>query len=71
MAKHGYARISTDDQTMDLQRDALRMAGCLDIYEETASGKRQDRPALAQVLRACRGRGMSSWCGSWTALAGA
>jgi DNA invertase Pin-like site-specific DNA recombinase len=54
MARLGYARVSTDDQTMDLQKDALRLAGCLDIYEETASGKRQERPALAHVLRACR-----------------
>jgi DNA invertase Pin-like site-specific DNA recombinase len=54
MARIGYARVSTDDQTLDLQRDALRQAGCIDIYEDTASGKRQDRPALAQVLRACR-----------------
>ena len=48
MARLGYARVSTDDQTLDLQRDALRAAGCLDIYEEHATGKRQDRPALAQ-----------------------
>ena len=54
MAKLGYARISTDEQTLDLQRDALHAAGCLDIYEEQASGKRQERPVLAQVLRALR-----------------
>jgi DNA invertase Pin-like site-specific DNA recombinase len=35
----GYARISTDDQTLDLQRDALRRAKCRQIYEELASGK--------------------------------
>ncbi len=32
----GYARVSTDDQNLDLQRDALRQAGCSTIYEEAA-----------------------------------
>ncbi|WP_176317937.1 recombinase family protein [Burkholderia vietnamiensis] len=50
----GYARVSTDDQNLDLQRDALRGAGCVEIYEETASGRRADRPELTQCLRALR-----------------
>ncbi len=54
MAFIGYARVSTGDQTLDLQRDALRDAGCLDIYEEHASGARASRPELAAALRACR-----------------
>jgi len=54
MALLGYARVSTGDQTLDLQRDALREAGCIDIYEEYASGARVQRPALAAALRACR-----------------
>jgi hypothetical protein len=69
MARIGYARVSTDDQTLDLQRDALRQAGCIDIYEDTASGKRQDRPALAQVLRTCTSAGVafrSSRGSPWT-----
>ena len=46
----GYARVSTDDQTLDLQRDALSKAGCEKVYEETASGARADRPVLAEAL---------------------
>lgn len=53
-AKFGYARVSTDDQHLDLQRDALQKAGCHDIYEEKMSGKQADRPALLQCLRALR-----------------
>ncbi|RNL64383.1 recombinase family protein [Nocardioides marmoriginsengisoli] len=46
----GYARVSTHDQTTDGQMDALRDAGCLRIFEETASGTRTDRPELAAAL---------------------
>jgi DNA invertase Pin-like site-specific DNA recombinase len=54
MALIGYARVSTGDQTLDLQRDALREAGCIDIYEEEVSGARVARTVLAAALRACR-----------------
>ena len=54
MALIGYARVSTGDQTLDLQKDALRKAGCIDIYEETVSGARVARTELAAALRACR-----------------
>src|SRR5262245_27781441 len=54
MALIGYARVSTGDQTLDLQRDALRTAGCFDIYEEYASGAKTARPELAACIRACR-----------------
>lgn len=40
----GYARISTRDQSPDLQRDALLGAGCGRLFQETASGARRDRP---------------------------
>ena len=44
--KIGYARVSTDDQNLDLQKDALTKAGCSRIYEEHKSGKSLDRPEL-------------------------
>lgn len=50
----GYARVSTDDQNLDLQRDALAHAGCSMIYEETASGKSAGRPELEQCRKALR-----------------
>src|SRR5579859_6085351 len=52
--KIGYARVSTDDQNLDLQRDALTKAGCIQIYEEKASGKCAERPELEHCLRALR-----------------
>lgn len=50
MAKIGYARISTDDQSLDLQLDALKLAGCDRIFEEIQSGAKRDRPILAECL---------------------
>ena len=52
--KIGYCRVSTDDQSLDLQRDALKVAGCDDIYEEKASGAKADRDVLETTLRALR-----------------
>ena len=46
----GYARVSTRDQHLALQRDALRKAGCQQIYEEVVSGARAERPVLQQTL---------------------
>jgi len=50
----GYARVSTDDQNLDLQRDALTRSGCITIYEETASGKSATRIELAHCLKSLR-----------------
>ena len=52
--KIGYARVSTDDQNLDLQRDALERAGCGRIYEEHKSGKSLDRPQLDECRKALR-----------------
>ncbi len=46
----GYARVSTDDQDLALQRSALKAAGCRRLYEEKVSGARRDRPELARML---------------------
>ena len=46
----GYARVSTADQALDLQKDALRKAGCKLIFENTSSGAKSDRPGLNEAL---------------------
>jgi DNA invertase Pin-like site-specific DNA recombinase len=46
----GYARVSTDDQNPDLQLDALRDAGCIKVFVDTASGALDQRPELARAL---------------------
>jgi DNA invertase Pin-like site-specific DNA recombinase len=51
----GYARVSTIDQNLDMQRDALARAGCAQVYEEKASGKKAaGRVELANMLKALR-----------------
>lgn len=54
----GYARVSTDDQEAQLQRDALTAAGCVRIFEDKASGKNIDRPELTAVLDYARPGGV-------------
>ena len=44
----GYARVSTTEQNLDLQRDALKRAGCEKIIEDTVSGGKVQRPGLTQ-----------------------
>ncbi len=50
----GYARVSTDDQNLDLQRDALQLSGVQSIYEEMASENNTGRPELDRCLKALR-----------------
>lgn len=48
--KIGYARVSTDDQHLDLQRNALQAEGCANIYEERMTGTSHCRPVLKAAL---------------------
>ncbi len=50
----GYARVSTLDQHLDLQQDALRGVGCEHVFTDTASGAKTARPGLTAALEACR-----------------
>ena len=52
--KIGYARVSTQDQNLDLQRDALKAAGCSRIVEDTASGSKRDRSGLERAREQLR-----------------
>jgi DNA invertase Pin-like site-specific DNA recombinase len=46
----GYARVSTDDQELRLQLDALEKAGCWNVYQEKRSATRDKRPQLELAL---------------------
>jgi DNA invertase Pin-like site-specific DNA recombinase len=50
----GYARVSTQDQNLELQRDALTKAGCQKVFEDKISGTRAERPGLTKALEMLR-----------------
>jgi DNA invertase Pin-like site-specific DNA recombinase len=50
----GYARVSTADQTLNLQTDALKKADCTKIFTDTASGARAERKGLEEALNYVR-----------------
>ena len=50
----GYARVSTTDQNLDLQKDALNTAGCNKIHEDYASGAKTDRGGLEDAIDSLR-----------------
>lgn|GEM_PF-1630016 len=79
----GYARVSNNDQHLDMQRDALTLDGGGAIYEEVACGKSTARSELEQcqkalwaedtyvVWRLARlGHSLPTWCRSWLTLSG-
>ena len=61
--KYGYARVSTDDQNADMQRAALKKAGCAKIFtDDGISGATTKRPALLRCLKALdRGDSLTVW----------
>ena len=48
--KYGYARVSTKDQNLDMQIDALKKAGCNKVFQEIAKGAKADRPEWTALL---------------------
>ena len=50
----GYARVSTQEQNLDLQLDALTKAGCEKVFDDKISGSRTERPGLSKLLEMLR-----------------
>ncbi len=48
--KIGYCRVSTTDQNLSLQKDALKNAGCEKIFEDVISGAKSKRPGLSEII---------------------
>ena len=54
MIKIGYARVSTEDQQLEIQQQKLKQAGCKRIFQEKVSGVHRQRPELAKMLEHIR-----------------
>lgn len=52
--KFGYARVSTKDQSLNLQIDALKKAGCKEVYSEKLSGRSVTKPKLEELISKLR-----------------
>jgi predicted site-specific integrase-resolvase len=50
----GYARVSTQDQNLELQTEALTKAGCKKVFEDKVNGSRAERPGLTKAQEALR-----------------
>ena len=50
----GYARVSTTEQTLDLQKDALEKIGCTKIFSDVVSGAKEERKGLQEALEYVR-----------------
>lgn len=50
----GYARVSTQEQSLDLQIDALKKYGCTEIFQEKATGTNAERPELTEMIKRLR-----------------
>lgn len=50
----GYTRVSTDDQTLNLELEALKAAGCKKLFTKIANGASTDRPVLLDAIAYAR-----------------
>ena len=60
----GYARVSTRDQNLELQLDALNKAECQRIFSDKLSGAQVERPGLKEALSHLR-KPIPLWSGNW------
>ena len=59
----GYARVSTPDQSLTVQLEALQQSGCTKLFQEVASGAQADRQGLTAAWIMCD-RVTPWWCGA-------
>ncbi len=63
--RYGYARVSTDGQSVDAQVRQLTKAGCEKVFREVASGAKTDRAQLRRGSGKNLGRYAASWIACW------